>query len=243
MIGKLYNYDGIFFRDLTLSLLDKLEGAVFWTNRFSSGDVLVEVPFYYSMVGHEDMLLDSFNDDIVSNNRKTELNTDIIPRAHLYMESFNIASQDFLNPNVFLRTIVEKDDNIKSVLNKVRAIPITVNYKCEILLESEGDVHKCSERLMDALWMNTLLAFEYNRMPIDANAALPADGPSIKINREHTMSSKNEYAIEFTIEVVTHYPAYLKDDNTDGNRNLKPKRTKWSVILDDLKNKDNIHRK
>ena len=71
-----------FFRDLTICVLDTLEGQVKWVNRFTSGDKFVEVPFYYSMTGDEKFLLDSFTDDIVSgdsegNGRYVELNTDI----------------------------------------------------------------------------------------------------------------------------------------------------------------------
>lgn len=236
MIGKMYNYDGIFLRDLTLSLLDKMEGSIFWINKFSDGDVKVEVPFIYSLVGHEDMLLDTFNDDIVSDNRKTELNTDIIPRAHLYLESATILESEFLNPNVFVKGVRENNKEINTILNKVRAIPIVVNYQCEILLESEGDVFKCQERLWDALWMNTILDFEYNRMYIQAMASIPPQS-NIKIEREKNMSSKNQISISFNIEVTTHYPAYFKEIGETDNTNVKPKRTKWYAILEELRSK------
>ena len=42
-------------------------------------------------------------------------------------------SSDFRNPNVWLKTIVEKKDEIRSVLKQVRAIPITAQYDITIL--------------------------------------------------------------------------------------------------------------
>ena len=74
MIGERFNFEDVFFRDLTVCVLDTLEGQVKWLNRFSSGDVFVQVPFYYSLTGDERFLLDSFADDIVSENRFVELN-------------------------------------------------------------------------------------------------------------------------------------------------------------------------
>jgi hypothetical protein len=64
MIGDRFNMEDVFFRDLTICILDTLEGQIKWINRFSSGDVNVG-SFYYSMTG-ERFLLDSFVDDIVS---------------------------------------------------------------------------------------------------------------------------------------------------------------------------------
>lgn len=123
-----------FFRDLTICVLDTLEGEIKWVNKFTSGDLNVNVPFYYSMTGDERFLLDSFADDIVSgdtsgNGRYVELNTDIIPRGHITLTGFNIRSDEFANPNVWLRTIVENESEIKSILGRVklyRLVPIMI---------------------------------------------------------------------------------------------------------------------
>ena len=66
------NFEDCFFRDLTVCVLDTLEGQIKWINRFSSGDKYVQVPIYYSLTGDERFLLDSFSDDIVSENRFIE---------------------------------------------------------------------------------------------------------------------------------------------------------------------------
>ena len=93
MIGEKFNMDNVFLRDLTTCVLFNLEGQLKWTNKFTSGDVNVEVPFYYSLVGDERFLLDSFQDDIASSNRFIELNTDIIPRGHVTLKGFSIDSK------------------------------------------------------------------------------------------------------------------------------------------------------
>jgi hypothetical protein len=164
MIGQKFNFDDVFFRDLTVCVLDTLEGRLNWINRFSSGDVSVSVPIYYSMTGDERFLLDSFTDDVVSNSRYVDLNTDIVPRGHLTLTSYEIRSDEFANPNVWLKMVVENNEEIRKYLTKLRAIPITAKYDLTILLSSEIDTFKCSQAIMDTLWLYRFMYFEHNFM-------------------------------------------------------------------------------
>lgn len=253
MIGKRFNFEDVFFRDLTVCVLDTLEGQIKWINRFSSGDVYVEVPFYYSLTGDERFLLDSFQDDIVSKNRFVELNTDIIPRGHLTLTGFNIKSDEFCNPNVWLRMVVEDSIEIRKVLAKVRAVPISVNYDLSILLSNEVDVFKCSQAIMDTLWLYRFMYFEHNFMNIDAVMILP-DSNQIEISRDKNLTSDNTIKLTVSFEVHTYYPALRRDrigstkssvsgsnpdgipntleeseigDVYDSNYIIAPKRTRW----------------
>lgn len=210
MIGKRFNFEDTFFRDLTVCVLDTLEGQIRWVNKFSNGDYPVNVPFYYSLTGDERFLLDSFQDDIVSENRFVELNTDLIPRGHITFKSFNILSDEFANPNVWLRTVVENDKEIRKILAKVRSIPISVSYDMEILLSNEIDIFKCSEAIMNTLWVYKFMYFEYNLMNIDAVILLP-DSNQIEISREKNLSSDNNIKLTVSFEVQTYYPAFRKD--------------------------------
>jgi len=210
MIGEHFNFEDVFFRDLTVCVLDTLEGQIRWVNRFSKGDVYVQVPIYYSLSGDERFLLDTFQDDIVSENRFIELNTDLIPRGHLTMTGFNIRSDEFANPNVWLRMVVENEVEIRKVLAKVRAVPITVNYELTIKLSSEIDTFKCSQAIMDTLWLYKFMYFEYNFMNIDAVILMP-DSNQIQMSREKNLTSDNNIELKATFEVQTYYPAFRKD--------------------------------
>tara|TARA_X000000368_G_scaffold134953_1_gene105929 strand:- start:8493 stop:9266 length:774 start_codon:yes stop_codon:yes gene_type:complete len=210
MIGEKFNMDNVFLRDLTTCVLFNLEGQLKWTNKFTSGDVNVEVPFYYSLVGDERFLLDSFQDDIASSNRFIELNTDIIPRGHVTLKGFSIDSAELANPNIWLKTVVENEVEVKRTLRKVRAVPITVNFDMEILLSNEIDVFKCSQSLMDALWIYRFMYFEHNFMNIDAVMLMP-ESNTININREKNLTADNNISMSVSFEVKTFYPAYEKD--------------------------------
>jgi hypothetical protein len=228
MIGERFNFEDVFFRDLTVCVLDTLEGEVKWVNKFTNGDVKVDVPFYYSMTGEDRFLLDSFSDDVVSNNRYVELNTDKIPRGHLTLTSFDIKSDEFANPNVWLRMVIEKDDEIRKMLTKVRAVPVSVKYDLGILLSSEIDVFKCSQAIMDTLWSYRFMYFEHNFMNIDAVMLIP-DTNQVTIQREKNLTSDDTIKLAVSFEVQTYYPAYRKD--TDDI--VYPKGTRWYVELKD----------
>ena len=214
MIGSKFNFEDIFLRDLTVGVLYTLEDKIKWRNRFSSGDVFVKVPIYYSLSGDERFLLDSFSDDIVSENRYVELNTDTIPRGHLTLTGFNIKSDEFANPNVWLKMVVENEWEIRKVLTQVRAIPITVNYDLEILVSSEIDTFKCSQALMDTMWIYKFIYFEHNFMNIDAVITLP-DSNTIQILREKNLTSDNKIFVKLSFSVETYYPAWRSDKFAD----------------------------
>lgn len=214
MIGEKFNFEDVFFRDLTVCVLDTLEGQVRWVNRFSSGDVPVNVPFYYSLSGDERFLLDSFSDDVVSENRFVELNTDIVPRGHLTLTGFNIRSDEFANPNVWLKMVVENEVEIRKVLARVRAIPITVSYELTILLTSEIDTFKCSQAIMDTLWIYKFMYFEHNFMNIDAVIIMP-DTNQIQMARDKNLTSDNNITLKASFDVQTYYPAFRKDRVND----------------------------
>lgn len=224
MIGEQFNFEDVFFRDLTVCVLDTLEGEIRWINRFSSGDKEVNVPFYYSMTGDERFLLDSFTDDIVSNNRFVDLNTDIIPRGHLTLTGFDIRSDEFANPNVWLKMVIENNEEVRKVLTKVRAVPISVKYDLTILLASEIDVFKCSQAIMDTLWLYRFMYFEHNFMNIDAVMLIP-DSNQVEMNREKNLTSDNQIKLTLSFEVQTYYPAYRKPRTTD---DVKDKNKAWS---------------
>jgi len=210
MIGQKFNFDEVFFRDLTICVLDTLEGRLNWINHFTSGDLNVQVPIYYSLTGDERFLLDSFQDDIVSENRHVELNTDQIPRGHLTFNNFTIRSDEFRNPNVWLRSVVEDNIEVKKLLRQVRAIPITVTYDLVILLKSEIDVFKCAQEIMNTLWLYRFMYFEHNYMNIDAVLTMP-DTDTIEIIREKNLKSDNTVKLTLSLEVQTYYPAFTSN--------------------------------
>lgn len=247
MIGEKMNYDNIFIRTVTAAVLDILEGEVYWEYEFSNGTVGVDVPFYYSMTGDERFLLDAFVDDVVSNERKTELNTDQIPRGHLTWTGWNVNTDAINNPNVWIKVALEDKDEIKNVLSRVSAYPVTMRYEAAILLNNENDVFNCAEAVLNTLGIHKYFQFQYRMMNITGVINFPED---LQYEKERTINlgSKNEIKYTLNFEVLTTYPAFrkprrvnrgieLNDNWSDSylfdpfkkpqDEILIPKRTKW----------------
>jgi hypothetical protein len=160
------------------------------------------------------------------------------------MTNFAIRSDEFANPNVWLKMVLEDDVEIRKVLSKVRAVPITVSYDLAIILSSEIDIFKCSQAILDTLWLYRFMWFEHNFMNIDAVMLLP-DSNTVEINREKNMTGDNTIKLSISFEVQTYYPALRRDrvGGADGNNLdlskvlpggvydpnyiVSPKRTRW----------------
>lgn len=209
MIDRKINSSDVFFRDLVVTTIATLKDVLKFENRFSNSEVEeVVIPVYYALTGkNQDYLLDSFSDDVLGDSRKVDMNTDIIPRAHLTLSSWRIKSDEFANPNVWLRQVKEDTEEIRKVLTKVRAIPITANFKAEILLASELDIFKASEAIMNALMFYKHMYFEHNFMYIDAIATFP-DDHEISILRESNLEDDDTTKLAFDFEVQTYFPAW-----------------------------------
>jgi len=110
--------------------------------------------------------------------------------------------------------VVENEVEIRKVLGKVRAVPVTVNYDLEILLSSELDTFKCSQSIMDTLWIYKFMYFEYNFLNIDAVILMP-DTNSIEMAREKNLTSDNNIKLKVSFTVETYYPAFRSDRVND----------------------------
>jgi hypothetical protein len=260
MIGNKYNYSDVYVRNMTASILDVLEGEIYWEYEFSTGTVAVDVPFYYSMTGDEKFLLDAFTDDIVSENRKTELNTDQIPRGILTWTGWEQLSDEIANPNVWMKVTLEDKEEVKKVLARVRPIPMSHKFEMTITLNSENDAFKCAEAVLDTLGVYRYFQFQYRMINIIGVINF-TDSPTFEKVREINNTTKNEVTYKMDFEVRTYYPAFRKPRMSQSRVELRdnwsdaynydpfmkeddiipvPRRTKWySSIYKATGNADN----
>lgn len=216
MIGKNFNYDDVFLRSVTIAVLDTLEGEIKWDYNFSSGKREVSVPFYYSLTGDEKFVLDAFSDDVVSNNRLIALNADQTPRGVLTLTGFDMLTEQLGNPNVWIATNLERNDELLTTYNRIRPIPISIKYELVIALNSENDYFKCSEALMNTIGVYRYMEFQYNHFNINAVMQLP-DGNQFEKERNQNFTTNNQVKLTSTFEVITYYPGYRRP-GSDGIR-------------------------
>lgn len=211
-IDDLFNYHDVFFRDMTVAFIKNFRQKIWWFNRFSDKTVLVTVPFYYSMTGDERFLLDAFTDDVVD--KRVELNTDIIPRGHTTINSITPNFSELANPHTWIKSQIETDDETYRIVSKVMAIPITVSFDVEILVDSEIDAFKCLAKVLNTMQIYKFFEFQYKGIFIEAVLKMP-EGQDLTIPREQNLSSDSKKSVKYTVEVKTHYPVI--DLNWDGN--------------------------
>ena len=206
MINEQFNHDDNFFRMVGAALVKTLHTSIGWINYFHDQKIRVVVPFYLSLPGSEKYLLDAFVDDIVD--ARIELNTDQVPRGVVTFNSFSTDITQFANPNEYLVNKREVNGKMKAFLQKTKAVPVKASYDVEIVLNSEIDVLKCSEKLLNTLFNYMFFNLDYYGMKIDAVFGLP-DDKEIEIQREVSLDTEYKKRIKFPLTVETYYPIFL----------------------------------
>lgn len=206
MINEQYNYDDNFFRMVGASLVKTLHTSLTWINYFHDKKIRVVVPFYLSLPGSEKFLLDAFVDDIVD--ARIELNTDQIPRGVVTFNSFSSDISQFANPNEYILNKRQVNGEMKAFLQKTKAVPVKINYDIDIVLNTEIDTLKCSEKLLNTLFNYMYFNLDYYGLKIDAVFNLP-DDKEIEIQREVNLDSDTKKHIKFQLSVETYYPIFL----------------------------------
>ena len=209
-IDHQYNYDSIFFRMVTISLLKTLHSRIRWINYFKDKKFRVVVPFYSPLAnGDNNFMLDAFVDDTVD--KRVELNTDQIPRGVATLTSYNPVSEEFANPNQYIAKKTNINDEMRKIISKVKAVPIKLNYSLELILASELDVYKCSEKILNCFYNYFYFSVDYCGLKLDAVLTLP-DDKEIKIPREISLTnSDRKKQITINIVVSTYYPLFMVD--------------------------------
>lgn len=237
-IGDKTNFEDDFIRSATVAILDTLEGEIYWNYEFSTGTKEVVVPFYYSLTGDEKFVIDTFVDDVVSDNRKTELNTDIIPRGILTWTGQDILTDQMANPNVWMRCNFEDKNEVKNILARVRPIPLSLKYELAIILNTENDCFKCAESLMNTIGIYRYMQFQYNQFNIMAVMQLPETN-QFEITREKNINSNNQIKLVANFEVLTFYPAYRRPKVTGVRGIQTPDNWSDSYQYDSFKKEEN----
>lgn len=202
---KSYNYDDVFLRDVTVSLISQLHNKLRWYNTFENKKVLVSIPFQYSLVGDERYLMDAFMDDTYGN--RPELNIDQLQRAMVILTSRNTKTAEFANPNVPIQVYKEIDGQLqKVIIQNQRILPLKLTYDVTIKVSTEAEMFKCEQAIWNTLYPYKYFNFEWNYYRIDCTMSIP-DSVNTEIPREiQGYSGEDKKTIKFTIDVNTFYP-------------------------------------
>jgi hypothetical protein len=210
---KTLNTDDIFLRNLTIALLDLLNGEMVMT--IARGDHREEfsVPFLYNY-GTDEGFLKDFYIGLPDNCRipVAEGTYDIIPRGIVTLSSFQVKSSDITNK--FIRgsfTETEKGDNDQNVLTGYSAqlfsFPMSVKFDIKIICDNLNKAFKIAENMLHLNYANRVVYFQYNGVRIPAQFQFPAT-ETVEKQYKFTMTDNNKINVNLSVDVETYLPSF-----------------------------------
>lgn len=221
-----YNFEDVFLRDLIVSFLDVLNERIYWTNKWEETTKKIVVPFYYSVTGGDDFLLDSFVDDVPD--KRIEMNYEKIPRGIITLTNWKIKSEQLSNPNVRISRYIEDNQMLKRVISKVRSLPLTATFDVKLKVASELDLFKAVQAFWNFIYQYQYFDFEHNFLKIKAFLKIP-DETQNTVTRDITMDSTIYPEQVFTINVETYYPLYGDIENIPPVKRTTFKQYTWQL--------------
>jgi len=88
---------------------------------------------------------------------------------------FNTDVNEFANPNQYISKKTVVNGEMRAFLQKTKGIPIKINYDIDIVLMTEIDTYKASEKILNMLFNYLYFNFDYFGLKIDASFNLPDD--------------------------------------------------------------------
>lgn len=222
---KIRNNDDVFIRCVNLGVVKTFTNKITWTNRFSSGDVNVVVPAYFSMAGDDQFLMDAFVDDYPG--ERPEMNVDQVQRIHLYPTSYSIQSAEMTNPNTYIGRTIETDTELKKVFSRNKLLPISINYAIKLRASSELELYRMWDGVIDNIVLYKRIDFFFRGVPVYGWLTMP-DDVEIKFPRE--IELKSDSTKEITLQAQLKTVRLIPEPNTDVDAN---NRVNWSVNIFD----------
>lgn len=212
---KTLNTDDIFLRNLSIALLDLLNGEMEFSLSRDDHKTSFNVPFVYNYGTDEGFLKDFYiglPDDCKI--PVAEGTYDIIPRGIVTLSSFQVKSSDITNK--FVRgsyTETERGDNDQNVLTGYSAqlfsLPLSVKFDIKIICDNLNKAFKIAESMLNINYSNRVMYFQYNGVRIPAQFSFPAQ-ETIEKSYKFTFADTNKLNINLSVDVETYLPSFEK---------------------------------
>ena len=210
---KALNTDDIFLRNLTIALLDLLNGSMTLSLSRDDHKETFSVPFLYNF-GTDEGFLKDFYIGLPDNCQipVAEGTYDIIPRGIVTLSSFQVKSSDITNR--FIRgqySELERGPNDQNVLTgysaQLYSLPMSVKFDVKIICDNLNKAFKIAEKMLDINYANRVMYFQYNGVRIPAQFQFPTNETVDKVYK-FTMTDQNKINVTLSIDVETYFPSF-----------------------------------
>lgn len=236
-IGHEFNYDNNYFRMIIVGLAKTLNRYMRWVYKFETQNVCVSLPVFTTMTGQQRFLLDSFVDDITD--KRVELNTDTLPRGVINLENWGPTSDEYANPNIYVPKTVKINREIKRIVTKIKAIPITFSFNFEIHMTSENEVYLVNSKILDMMYNYYFFSIDYYGLKIDSVMFLPDDKTVEQPRNIPIDTETRDHIMKIPITVKSYYPSWKVDtDKLDCGENIEfenMKKVFFKAYIHDMK--------
>jgi hypothetical protein len=221
-----YNSDDSVIRHIIIGLVADLNNKIYLMNQTSNETrVKIDIPFYYSFTGDEDVLYDYFllDDSLDPEKKKAIANYDVVPRGIVNMTSSGIDSASLLNK--YVRGTYQKleDGQMKAYVAQFQMIPFIMNFDCKIWVDTQLDLFRVTEGLIKKLYKTNNYNVDVGHVEdgtyrIACGYKMPED---YEMERpiEFSFDDEKRKSVTFTIELIAFIPAFEpNDEQFAGNR-------------------------
>lgn len=212
---KALNTDDIFLRNLTIALLDLLNGSMSIDLARNDTVETFNVPFLYNY-GTDEGFLKDFYIGLPDNCQIpiAEGTYDIVPRGIVTLNSFQVKTSDITNK--FIRgsfTETEKGSQDENVLTgysaQLYSLPMSVKFDVKIICDNLNKAFKIAERMLDVNYANRVMYFQYHGVRIPAQFQFPStenatDGKKYAF----TYTDNNKLNVSLSLDVETYFPSF-----------------------------------
>lgn len=210
---KTTNVNDIFFRNLTISLLELLNTNITINQARDNVMETFNVPFMYNYGSDEGFLRDFYiglpdGCQIPT----TEGTYDMVPRGIVTLQTFQVKSSDITNR--FIRgsyTEVEKDLNDENILTgysaQLYSLPMAIAFDIKVITASINQAFKIAQNLLDILYSHRVIYFQYKNIRIPAQLFFP-DTKTIDKKNSFTYQDNNKLILNMNTEVETYFPSF-----------------------------------
>lgn len=214
------NTDDIFLRNLTIAILDLLNGETQIDLARNDKVKSYSVPFFYNY-GTDEGFLKDFYVGLPDDCRVpvAEGTYDIIPRGIVTLSSFQVKSGDitnkFIRGNFAGTKIGESGEKIyapKSAL--LYSLPLQVKFDVKVLVDNLNKAFKVSENLLDLNYSSRVVYFQYKGVRIAAQIQFP-ESETVDKNYKFSYTDNNKLSVSLSLTVETYFPSFEKSSERD----------------------------
>ena len=215
-----YNNEDILSRAVIAGMLGVLNNNLRYNQVWSNEEIEeVRIPWFYNQSGDERFMQDFYTHYADCDFPKpADGNFDQIPRGILTYTGSDIDANRITNRFVQGRYLKEVDGKLQSYVSFLYSIPLTVNFECEMWLDTQITSLKVEQAIREAFYKTVTFYVYFKGMRMGCTSGFSEDTTVEKlIEYSFEEGDGSRPKIKFNILVETYQPVFDPTTEMDAN--------------------------